>query len=613
MGLGEVRGSWREERRSRTRAASGEGSWRRSGRSCQRDGQQQRRQPVRSADARVESQSRARRTGRAGSSKEGAAASGRWEAADERARPGVSRELALVGPVPTDRPPPQRRSPPPPRPQPLCLPPPPRMSADTKEGENPPQLKGEAPVEVAVLAVQDHDSDADADEIVPSPLRTSARAGWGSSGLMKSARSSIEVRALAACSPFRPLARKASFEHGSERALTLLAPSSRFPGASQQPRTWDDPEDRSPPASLAGASRSYHTSQWRNNTPINAVHVVDLNEPPPSAEALAAKAVPVAEELDASGERAHVYFASKHERVKAVLGIVGKDDLAEGEKRERVRIVCKSDDWTAAATIVRRERAASLLPATRPPAPGSRTDKVVHLVSSSSAGPALPHRPAVHPNGHLAAPAGIPRPPALVPGRRAPVDDVRRRLPVGGRRRSLHARREARRLRRRRRWLVGRAGQGRGRGSRRLLGPLWVGPRARALRRRAGGARPARRGCQGGGKGGEEGLAKGVILVEERRRENLMGENVHARRARRLREVRVLKKRSLTLLAPKSTRRLALRLPHSPPPRRPAELQSLGGSAGVARRPPVPTPPSVPSARRPFDPAPPSVMRAQAA
>lgn len=106
MGLGEVRGSWREERRSRTRAASGEGSWRRSGRSCQRDGQQQRRQPVRSADARVESQSRARRTGRAGSSKEGAAASGRWEAADERARPGVSRELALVGPVPTDRPPP---------------------------------------------------------------------------------------------------------------------------------------------------------------------------------------------------------------------------------------------------------------------------------------------------------------------------------------------------------------------------------------------------------------------------------------------------------------------------------------------------------------------------
>lgn len=56
--------------------------------------------------------------------------------------------------------------------------------------DNPPQLKGEAPVEVAVLAVREEgDSDLDDDdEITPNPV--------GHKGLMRSARSSIEVRSL---------------------------------------------------------------------------------------------------------------------------------------------------------------------------------------------------------------------------------------------------------------------------------------------------------------------------------------------------------------------------------------------------------------------------------
>lgn len=103
---------------------------------------------------------------------------------------------------------------------------------------------------------------------------------------------------------------------------------------------------------MISASRSYYTSQWRTNTGINLVHIVDLNQPPPSADVLAAKTT-AAQEVDATGERAHCYLASRQERVKAVLGIVGKDELKEGETRERVRIVCKSDQWTATAEIVR--------------------------------------------------------------------------------------------------------------------------------------------------------------------------------------------------------------------------------------------------------------------
>lgn len=66
------------------------------------------------------------------------------------------------------------------------------MSTD----KNPPTLKGEVANNfygVAVLPVQDHESEDDDDNIVPASPVQGRRSSWGR-GLMKSARSSIEVR-----------------------------------------------------------------------------------------------------------------------------------------------------------------------------------------------------------------------------------------------------------------------------------------------------------------------------------------------------------------------------------------------------------------------------------
>jgi hypothetical protein len=227
------------------------------------------------------------------------------------------------------------------------------MSSDSKA--NPPPLKGEvsAFVGVAVLPVRDHDSDADDDDINPVSPVQGRRPSWGR-GLMKSARSSIEVRSFILATDVGvlrgPLRSEATLDwHWLVASLTCALISRLTARRRQQPRTYDD---TSPPPALVSASRSYYTSQWRTNTAINLVHIVDLNQPAPSAEVLAAKST-AAQEVDATGGRTHVYLASRQERVKAVLGVVGKDELGEGEKRERVRIVCKSDQWTATAEIVR--------------------------------------------------------------------------------------------------------------------------------------------------------------------------------------------------------------------------------------------------------------------
>lgn len=88
--------------------------------------------------------------------------------------------------------------------------------------------------------------------------------------------------------------------------------------------------------------------------PINMVHIVDLNlqNSPSTAKGRPPSVASTTEEVDDKGRPVHVYLSSKHERTKAVLGIVGKDELAEGEKRERVRIVCRSEHWTATASVV---------------------------------------------------------------------------------------------------------------------------------------------------------------------------------------------------------------------------------------------------------------------
>lgn len=84
------------------------------------------------------------------------------------------------------------------------------------------------------------------------------------------------------------------------------------------------------------------------------VHIVDLNfqNSPSPATGRPPSVASTTEEVDDHGRPVHVYLSSKHERTKAVLGIVGKDELAEDEKRERVRIVCRSEHWTATAGVV---------------------------------------------------------------------------------------------------------------------------------------------------------------------------------------------------------------------------------------------------------------------